>query len=146
MQNLKLMALDAEDLSVLSAQLQDAVLRVEDLTYLAGEQRFAMVLNRFDWSGAPQTSDGQFSRIRSGLRFERVARAQLSGIDLNDKSRVLSLLAVTFEAGEEPSGTIDLVFSGDASLRLHVECIEAELRDLGAQWATKKKPDHSIGD
>ena len=146
MPDLKLIALDAEDLGVLSAHLQDAVVRVSDLAYLPTERRFAMVVNRFDWDSAPEKKSGQFSRSRSGLRFERVLAAQVSGFKLSDTSRVLSLLAVTFEMTDDPSGEILLVFSGEVAIRLQVECIEAELRDLGAQWATKKKPAHPDGD
>ncbi len=139
---LKLIALDSEDLGVLSAHLQDAVLRVADLAYLKAERRFAMVVNRFDWGAAPKSSDGQFTRMRAGLRFEKVISAQLTGLNLKDKSKVLSLMAITFESTEDPSGIVRLVFAGDAAIRLEVECIEAELRDLGAQWSTKKKPNH----
>lgn len=141
MSELKLIALDGEDLGVLSAHLQDAVLRVSDLAYLKAEQRVAMVVNRFDWTSS-KTKDGQFSRRRAGLRFEKVISAQVTGFSLNDKSKVLSLMAITFETTEDPAGVIQIVFSGDAAIRLQVECVEAELRDLGAQWATKTMPHH----
>lgn len=140
MADLKLIALDQEDLAVLSAHVQDAVVRVGDVTYLPGEKRFAMVINRFDWSKPSKA--GGYIRARSGLRFEKVLSAQVAGIDLGDKAKVLSLLAVTFQLEDEPSGWVELVFSGKAAIRLRVECIESELRDLGAQWATKTKPTH----
>jgi hypothetical protein len=54
MELLKLAALDAEDLTVISAHLQDAVLNVADLTFLAAEHRFVLALRRFDWQ-APET-------------------------------------------------------------------------------------------
>jgi len=142
MSELKLIALDGEDLGVLSTHLQDAVLRVADLAYLKAERRFAAVVNRFDWRQAPKSRDGQFTRMRAGLRFENVISAQVTGLNLKDHSRVLSLMAITFEATEDPSGIVRLVFSGDAAIRLEVDCIEAELRDLGAQWSTTQKPDH----
>lgn len=142
MSELKLIALDDEDLGVLSAHLQDAVLRVADLAYLKAERRFAMVVNRFNWASPEKDDDDQFTRLRAALRFEKVLSAQVTGLNLKDTSRVLSLMAITFETTEEPAGVVRLVFSGDAAIRLEVECVEAELRDLGAQWATKKKPDH----
>lgn len=141
MADLKLIALDDEDLGVLSAHTQDAITRVADLAYLAGERRFAMVINRFNWTSL-KTRSGKHERVRSGLRFEKVLSVQVAGFNLRDKSKVLSLLAVTFTPSEEPSGTIQLTFSGDAAVRLQVECIEAELRDLGAHWAAKSRPDH----
>lgn len=143
MTDLKLIALDSEDLGVLSAHVQDAVALVGDLAYLKAERRFAMVVNRFDWESAGKAEgDHAFSRHRSGLRFEQVKQAKVLGIDLNDKTRVLSLLAITFSPTSEPSGVVELLFSDDAAIRLEVDCIEAELRDLGAQWATKTKPSH----
>lgn len=146
MQDLKLIALDPEDLRVLSCHLQDAVMRVGDMAYLKAEMRFAAIANRFDWERAAQEREGVYQRRRSGVRFERVKAAQVSGIDLKQKNAVLELLAVTFEPGEEPSGTITLQFAGGGAIRLLVECIEAELRDLGAVWRTRTKPEHASDD
>ena len=56
--------------------------------------------------------------------------------------RVLSLLAIGFEAGDAPSGQVTLTFSGGVSIQLEVECLEAEMRDLGPAWSTRNKPDH----
>lgn len=141
MPDLKLIALDAEDLSVVSAHLQDAVLRVADMAYVKGERRFAAVANRFDWAEAA-IKGTTLARRRAGLRFERVLGAQIFNIDLNEKERVLSLLAIRFEAKDEPEGLVMLDFSGGAGVRLHVECIEAELKDLGAAWRARAKPEH----
>jgi hypothetical protein len=145
MDELKLIALDPEDLRVLSCHLQDAVIRVGDMAYLKPELRFAAIANRFDWEGAGK-SDGAYQRRRAGLRFERVTAARLQGLDLTQKDQALELLAVTFEGGEEPSGAITLQFAGGGLIRLEVECIEAELRDLGAAWATRSKPVHAGDD
>jgi len=143
MEDLKLIALDPEDLKVLSCHLQDAVIRVGDMAYLKNEMRFAAIVNRFDWEQSAKIDDATYRRRRSGLRFERVKSAKLQGIDLRQKDAVLELLAVTFEPGEEPSGVLTLFFSGGGAIRLEVECIEAELRDLGAQWRTRLKPEHA---
>ncbi len=149
MTDLKLIALDAEDLAVLSANLQDAVLRVADIAYLKREKRFAAIANRFDWS--IETAAGgkrrrpRHVRRRCGLRFERVLAAQTTGFDPNAKDAVLSLLAIDFNpkgAPEDPEGYVTLLFSGGAAVRLTVECIEAELKDLGAAWRTRTKPSH----
>ncbi len=144
---LKLVALDAEDLTVLSAHLQDAVVRVADMAFLKAQHRFAAVINRFDWESAGAGSTAtEFSRRRAGLRFERVKSAQVSKIDLTSKDTVLSLLAVQFDMKDDPEGFVTLHFSGGGVIRLHVECIEAELKDLGAAWATAKKPLHGEDD
>ena len=105
MPELKLIALDAEDLSVLSANLQDAVLRVGDVAYLPREKRFAAIANRFDWETAEQ-GQGTYARRRSAVRFERVLGAQLHGIDLANKSAVLALLAISFDPAEVPEGNV----------------------------------------
>jgi hypothetical protein len=150
MQDLKLIALDAEDLAVLSAHLQDAVLRVGDIAYLKGDKRFAAIANRFDWDDAAgkRSIKAAFTRRRAGLRFERVLGAKISQIDLKSKDTVLSLLSIAFAPANEaegPEGHITLSFSGGGAIRLEVECIEAELSDLGAAWSTRRKPQHADG-
>ncbi|MEI9900166.1 MAG: DUF2948 family protein [Hyphomicrobium sp.] len=143
MQELKLIALDAEDLRVLSCHLQDAVVRVGDMAYVKSEMRFAALANRFDWESAARGEAEDYRRRRAGLRFERVRSARIQGFDLKQKDTPLALLAITFEAADEPSGFITLHFAGDGAVRLEVECIEAELRDLGAAWRAQSKPVHA---
>ena len=145
MPDVKLIALDAEDLAVISAHLQDAVVSVGDMAYLKTERRFALLANRFDWEQAtgPGNMTKAFARRRAGLRFECVEVAKIAGIDLKKPKDILSLLAIEYEEGEAPAGFVTLRFSGGAAIRLQVECIEAELKDLGAAWATKKIPEHS---
>lgn len=139
--SLKLAALDDEDLQVLSAHLQDAVLRVGDIAYLPKQNRLAAVVNRFDWESARQKA-GKYRRRRSALRFDRVQKAQIQGIRLDARDAVLNLLAISFEPAEAPSGAITLYFAGGGAIRLEVECIEAELADLGPIWETVNKPEH----
>jgi hypothetical protein len=143
MEDLKLIALDPEDLRVLSCHLQDAVIRVGDMAYLKQDMRFAAIANRFDWARAVRKDTDAYQRRRAGIRFERVKSAHVQGFDLQQKDTVLALLAVTFETVEEPSGAVTLHFAGGGAVRLEVECIEAELRDLGAAWRTSTKPAHA---
>lgn len=138
---LKLLALDEEDLAVVSSHLQDAVVRVGDMAYVPSQKRFAALVNRFDWESAEK--DGHhYQRRRTALRFDRVLRAQHKDLRPGKPDRVLSLLAIQFEAGEAPGGKITLFFSGDVLIQLDVECVEAELRDLGPSWPTRHKPRH----
>lgn len=138
---LKLTALDADDLAVLSAHLQDAVLLVGDIRYLAGEQRFVMVANRFDWDG--KAGKGPAMRRRCGVHFNRVLSVRSQKIKQGASEAVLSLLSIAFAEGEEaPAGIIELTFSGGGSIRLEVECIEASIEDLGPMWETESVPDH----
>jgi hypothetical protein len=140
---LKLIALDEEDLAVVSSHLQDAVVRVGDMAYLPSRRRFAAVLNRFDWEKS-QSARGKkdYRRRRAALRFDRVFGAKLKNVKPGASERILSLLAVRFEPAEAPGGFVTLTFSGDATVRLQVECIEAELKDLGPEWRTRSKPEH----
>ena len=145
MADLKLIALDADDLSVISAHLQDAVLQVGDVAYLPKEKRFAILANRFDWAEAMRDGEAgpeEFARRQTALRFERVLGAKVSGIDLKNKGDVLALLAIGFEPAEAPEGDVMLLFAGGSAIRLRVECIEAELKDLGPVWQATSKPQH----
>jgi Protein of unknown function (DUF2948) len=145
---LKLLALDNDDLKILSAHLQDAVLRMTDMAYLPAEKRFAAILSRFDWLAA-EKGDGKHSnlrRCRCALRFDRVIRAQVQKVRPGDTYACAELLAITFEETDPPAGFITLYFAGEGAVRLQVECVEAELSDLGDTWRAAVKPEHSICD
>jgi hypothetical protein len=137
---LKLAALDAEDLAVISAHLQDAILRADDLAWLAGERRFVLVGRRFDRS--PELGDAPRRRL-AGVHFERVMGVKTRGIVPGRASdETLSLLTIAFEPSEAPSGTVTLVFAGGGAIRLDVECIEVRMKDLGPVWEAEGRPDH----
>lgn len=142
MDELKLVALDKDDLAVMSAHLQDAVLKVGDMAWLPRETRFALVANRFDWesAGGPQPR-----RRRTGLHFDRVLRVRRARIKAEEPDAVLNLLAVTFEETDAPSGRVTLVFSGGGAVQLEVECLEAAMQDLGPVWETRATPRHATG-
>jgi hypothetical protein len=144
---LRLIALDEEDLAVLSAHVQDAVLKVADLTWLPNEKRFVLAMNRFVWEKPPQGSwrKRHYERRRSCLHFDRVETVQSAGIDRDAVETVLELLAVRFQPVDAPSGDVLLDFAGGASVRLRVECLEAQLADLGPAWSTSHAPRHAIG-
>lgn len=139
MELLKLAALDAEDLTVISAHLQDAIVRPEDLTYLMAEKRFALVLRRFDWSAGLKARP---RRRLTGLHFERVLGVRTRGLRQGPDAMPLSLLAMTFTPGDAPSGHVEILFSGNGTIRLEVECIEVRMRDLGPVWEAAKRPGH----
>jgi len=141
MTDLKLLALDSEDLDVISATTQDAVVRVPDLGYAAGDQRFALLMNRYAWEAGER---GKGQRRRTALSFGRVGNVSFEGINMNAAEGVLELLAIGFTAADDPAGTIELRFAGGGTIRLAVECIEARLEDLGAAWAAKGRPEHSL--
>jgi hypothetical protein len=144
MDPLKLIALDADDIQVVSAHLQDALVRTGDIHWRPSEHRVVIGLNRFDWEAA-NGGGPEFRRCRSALRFERVRSCKCRNVDRGDgKTEALNLLAVAFSETDAPGGVVLLTFSGGAALRLEVECLEAEMADLGPAWGTEICPDHSL--
>jgi len=145
MTGLKLLALDEEDLAVVSAHVQDAVFKVSGLEYDARRKQFSLIVNRFVW----ETADGKrrsFERRRAALLFKRVNAVRSVGFDRRDGEAVLDLLTLKFALqGEGPEGTLELVLAGDASIALGVECIETQLADTGGAWETAFKPKHPEG-
>lgn len=142
-QKLVVAAADAEDLQTISARLQDAVAQVKDLVYLPKSRRFAGLFNRFKWESAGAQSG---TRVRTGLHVEGVLSAKSYRMRTGNPDAVASLLAIRFEpnGGEDPGGTIELVFSGGGIIRLAVECIDMELADLSGEWAARGRPIHEL--
>lgn len=142
MELLKLVALDEGDLDIVSAHVQDAVIKVSDLVFEAREKRFAVAMNRFVWEKKRRFFDRSNERRRAVLHFDRVLAASSVGIDRSRADDVLALLAIRFTPADPPAGEIELIFAGDVTIRLRAECIEARLTDLGAAWETPSRPDH----
>ena len=139
---LRLLALDEEDLKIVSAHVQDAVLKVGDLKFDTTTRQFIVPMYRFAWEKDAAGRRTPPERRNSVLHFDRVLTAKLSGISRDRRDDVLSLLAITYEATDAPAGTVDLVFSGGATIRLEVECIEARLVDMGGAWEAASRPRH----
>jgi hypothetical protein len=128
---LKLIALDADDLAVISTHVQDARVQTSDIIWRQGEKRLVVGMNRLDWE---QTLSGETAprRLVAALRFDRVLSCKSRNIDLETPETALELLGIEFHPGEPPSGSAVLLFSQGGALRLDVECLECELTDLGA--------------
>lgn len=142
---LRLVALDLDDLQILSAHCQDAVLKVGDLRWLPAERRFVLTMNRFVWEAANSGwRKREYQRRRSALHFDRVESVRSTGVDRDADDAVLELLAISFESGDLPSGDVVLSFAGGGTIRLGVECLEAQLADLGPAWATALAPRHIL--
>jgi hypothetical protein len=126
----KLIALDADDLVVIAADVQDGVVRAGNIIWRQDEKRLVLGLVRVDWerSVAP---GGRPHRLQSALRFDRVLACQSRNIDPELPDAVLDLLAIEFQPGDAPGGHVVLLFAGGGALRLDVECVECELADLG---------------
>ena len=138
---LKLAALDAEDLAVISASMQDAVLLVGDMSFEKASGQFALIANRFAWD-----AEDRRERRRTGLHFDRVLAVRTLNIRTAHKDAVLSLLSITFNETDTPSGDVTLTFSGGGSVRLTVECLECQMQDLGPAWPAGHVPAHKLDD
>ena len=136
---LRLTAADTDDLAIISAQMQDAVLKRADLRFDQKRRRFALVANRFAWDALPEKQ-----RRRAGLHFEDVENVQSAGLTKLPAGAVLSLLAVTFALDKGLGGIITLNFSSSIYIRLTVSCVNATLADLGGTWGTVSTPAHKV--
>ena len=128
---LKLIALDPDDLAVISAHVQDARVQPSDIIWRQGEKRLVIGMNRLDWE---RTLAGETEprRLIAALRFDRVLACKSRNIDLEALDAVLELVGIEFHPGEVPGGSALLLFSHGGALRLDVECLECELTDLGS--------------
>ena len=126
---LKLIALDSEDLAVVSTHVQNARVQASDIVWRQSEKRLVIGMNRLDWE---QTLAGETSprRLIAALRFDRVLACKSRNIDLAASDKVLELVGIEFHPSEAPGGSAVLMFSRGEALRLDVECLECELRDL----------------
>ena len=145
MEPVKFVAVDRDDLEVVSTHLQDALVKVCDVIWRPQEKRVEVGLDRFDWLSAEGTKP-ELRRCRSALRFERVNCCKCRNVDPAGKAAVLNLLAVEFAETDPPAGIVSLIFSGGGVIRLDVECLEAELADLGEVSAAAICPDHFARD
>ncbi len=128
---LKLIALDADDLAVISAHVQDARVQASDIIWRQGEKRLVVGMDRLDWE---QTLSGETSprRLIAALRFDRVLSCKSRNIDSGTPEAALELIGIEFHPGDAPSGSAVLLFSHGGVLRLDLECLECELTDLGS--------------
>lgn len=140
---LKLRATDAEDLAVLSACLQDAILPIGDMQFDPEARRFVMVANRFRWE-SPAPDAEAFERIHAGVIVEQVEAVKLRHIDRADRGLMLSVLAVDLRQREDGGLSILLVCAGDRDIRLDVSAILLQLEDYGEAWPTQRRPRHPV--
>jgi Protein of unknown function (DUF2948) len=143
-----MIAFDADDLAVIAANLQDALVRVGDMAYVPQSKQFAMVASRFDWIKAIADKSGcpSCERTQTGLHFRRVLKVSCLGFCHHDRGLVLNLLDIGFRQTEPPAGIVEFIFSAGPALRLEVECLEAEIRDLGIRWKARSAPRHPVAE
>ena len=129
---LKLIALDEDDLAVISTHVQDAHVRISDIVWRQAEKRLVIGMSRLDWE---QTLSGETAprRLIAALRFDRVLACKSRNIDLRSPDEALDLVGIEFHEREAPGGSAVLLFAQGGALRLDVECLECELTDLGPE-------------
>jgi len=132
---LGLLARDIQDLSVLSAMLQDAIAPLFDMAYLEKDRAFVAALNRFRWEAAAQEAAGE--RVHAGLRFDKVNRVQFRNVDRADRDAFVSFLSVVYD-----EGVVVIHFSDRGAVRLEVDELNCSLRDLDEPWPTIWRPNH----
>lgn len=145
-EQLKLLATDTEDLAVLSAMLQDALVQVGEMTWQQDQGRFVLVANRFRWEGRPeQDRKGEIrERVHSGLCVGHVQAVRRRGFDPRHPAAILSLLAVRHQPLDGGGHALDLVFSGGAEIRLEVSALSVRLDDIDTPWPTRLQPAHDV--
>lgn len=143
---LALRAESAEDLAVIAALVQDAVLPVSEIVWEPRAHRLAMLLNRFRWEdrAAAEAEKRPYERVQSLLVIAGVTQVASQGFDRQEKDLVLSVLDLTFEPGAEGAGRLVLVLAGDGAVAAEVECLEVDLRDVTRPYraVSGKAPDH----
>ncbi|MDG1825699.1 MAG: DUF2948 family protein [Henriciella sp.] len=138
---LRLVAEDDADLKVISAAVQDAVLKAENIKYDSKRRRFTLEVNRFQWEDAPKR--GAKTRVRALLAFDSVLGVKTRAVSKADPDMVMSILSVTFAPDDEPpGGKVSILFSGDGELQLDAEALDVTLLDSAYEWATRHTPDH----
>ena len=146
-QPLRLKAMDADDLPVVSALTQDAVFQAGEMRWERRQRRFSILLNRFRWEDKPvaERRNREFERVKSVLSIADVIAVQSQGVDGNEGDMVLSLLAVDFQAGEDGTGRIELTLAGDGAIGIDVEALDVILQDVTRPYVapSRKVPDHS---
>ncbi len=141
-QNLKLIAKTDEDLRVISAHLQDSIVKTSDIANLKKNRIFLMQLNRFMWEDVEKGVFRKNKRIRTVLKFENVLRVTSKNVNQKKKERFLDFLAIETIKMPDKNYEMNLIFSGDVIIKIVTEAIEVTLDDQGKPWESKNKPRH----
>ena len=142
--NLKLLATSDEDLRVIAAHLQDAIVSVQDIANLKKNRIFLIQLNRFMWEDIEKGVFRKNKRIRTVLRFDNVISVLSKNIRIKKDKHFLDFLTIESSLLPDKSYEIKLIFSGDAVIKIKVEVIDVTLDDQGSPWESKTTPKHDF--
>ncbi len=141
-QNLKLIAKTEEEIKVLSAHLQDSIVKTSDIANLKKNRIFLMQLNRFMWEDVEKGVFRKNKRIRTVLKFENVLKVTSKNVNQKKNDRFLDFLAIETIKMPDKNYEMNLIFSGDTVIKVVVEAIELTLDDQGLPWESKNRPKH----
>jgi hypothetical protein len=140
---LKLKADDKNDLKVLAAYLQDSITVPQDIKYLEKNRAFICVFNRFMWEDAEKGVFRDNKIIRSAFKINDVKSVKSKNLNQKEK-KALEFLTINIEQDNQENININLLFSGNMTISVNVEAINATLEDFSDSWKTKIKPVHKI--
>ena len=140
--NLKLIAQSEEDLKVISAHLQDAIVSPKDIANLKKNRIFLIQLNRFMWEDIEKGVFRKNKRTRTILKFENVLEVYSKNINQLKKDKFLDFLAIESTTMPDNNYEMKITFAGDSIIKVVSEVIEVTLDDQGEAWDTKNKPKH----
>ena len=140
---LKLKADDQNDLKVFAAYLQDSITVPQDIKYLEKNRAFICVFNRFMWEDAEKGVFRDNKRIRSAFKINDVKSVKSKNLNQKEK-KALEFLTINIEQDNQENININLLFSGNMTISVNVEAINATLEDFSDSWKTKIKPIHKI--
>lgn len=137
---LRLLARDTEDLTILAAHLQDALLPFVSMVYEPKNATFTMLANRFCWEHPPLDHEGEpmYHRVHAGLCFRNVEKVRHRGFQQKGTPRILNLLTLHAKNNE----AIHLIGSGNQEIRVETKNLHCHLNDLHQPWPTRKRPTH----
>ncbi|MDC0513515.1 DUF2948 family protein [Pelagibacteraceae bacterium] len=142
--NLKLLASSDKDLRVIAAHLQDALVSIKDIANLKKNRIFLIQLNRFMWEDVEKGLFRKNKRIRTVVKFENVTNVSFKNINLNLDKRFLDFLTIESNLLPDKSYELNLIFSGNAIIKINAEVIDVTLDDQGPPWESKTEPKHNF--
>jgi len=142
--NLRLLATSDEDLRVIAAHLQDAILTVKDAANLKKNRIFLIQLNRFMWEDVEKGVFRKNKRIRTMLKFDNVISVLSKNINTKKDKNFLDFLTIESNLLPDKSYEIKLIFSGNSVIKIKAEVIDVTLDDQGSSWESKTQPKHDF--
>jgi hypothetical protein len=137
-----LLAQDADDLTVLSAALQDAIVRVGDIRFEPARRTLTLAVNRYCWESGVSGGVSGGARVRSVLQFGDVLGVRSRNLRRDASDAVISILSLEFLPGDPPGGVLSIILAGGGDIQADLECIDSALSDVSDSWPARSEPKH----